>query len=91
MRASTSSQVTPIASGRISTPGPVQRRDHLVRPLLVEHGAQHDAQPDRLTMDEVAAGALLEVVEQEVVHALDVARVPARGVERRCRPSDGPP
>ena len=40
-------------------------------------------------MDEVAAGDPLEVVEEEVVDALDVARVPAGVVERRPAPAVG--
>ena len=48
-----------------------------------------DAEADRLAVDEVPAGEPFEVVEEEVVDALDVARVPARVVERGAAPAMG--
>ena len=53
--------------------------------------ARDSAEADGLTVDEVAAGEVFEVVEHEVLYALDVARVPAGIVEGRRRPSDGRP
>ena len=51
--------------------------------------ARDDPEPDRLAVDEMAAGQPLEVVEEEVLDTLDVARVPARVVERRAAPAMG--
>ena len=48
-------------------------------------------EPDRLAVDEVAAGPLLQVVEEEMLDPFDVARVPARRVEGLRLPSGGRP
>ena len=69
--------------------GPSERGGHHLRLVVLEHGARDDAEPDRLAVDEVAAGYPLEVVEDEVLDALDVARVPAGVVERRAAPAMG--
>ena len=69
--------------------GTGDRGGHRLRLVVLQHGPREDPQPDRLAVDEVAAGDPLEVVEQEVLHALDVARVPAGVVERRPAPAMG--
>ena len=69
--------------------GTGDRGGHRLRLVVLQHGPREDPQADRLAVDEVAAGDPLEVVEDEVLHALDVARVPAGVVERRPAPAMG--
>ena len=73
----------------MSTPARASAASHPLGLVVLEDRPGDDPQPDRLAVDEVAAGDPLEVVEEEVVDALDVARVPARVVERRAAPAVG--
>ena len=66
---------------------PVQGREHRVGLVVLEDRSGVDPEPDRLAVDEVAAGQPLQVVEQEVLDALDVPRVPAGVVERGAAPA----
>ena len=72
--------------------GPVQRGEHLVRALAVQHASRARCpRPTGWPWMKCRPCPLLEVVEEEVLDALDVARVPAGSVERRGRPSGGRP
>ena len=57
--------------------------------VVLQHGPQVDAEPDRLAVDEVMAGHVLEAVQEGVVDAVHVAGIPARVVEGGAAPAMG--
>ena len=57
--------------------------------VLVQQRADINAQADRLPVDEFLARIVLQGVEEEVVGAFDMPRIPAGVVECRSAPAIG--
>jgi hypothetical protein len=60
---------------------PMHGLQHLLGPVVMQHRADIDAEADRLAVEEFLPGLVFQRIEEEMVDALDMARVPARAVE----------